>query len=151
MVARGVVVTGARADPVILVPTRVASLPAGAASTARAIVDMGALVAPGDGRALRCVGLLAGRCAEAVCNRANLSRTRRKRDRPTEKARRTRLPSRFGARGPRGVAMARDRLEPDVGLDFGLLVSRLTTAFAMLASSFGPPRSSRPAPRDSDA
>ena len=50
MVARGVVVIGARADPVILVPTRVASLPAGAASTARAIVDMGALVAPGDGR-----------------------------------------------------------------------------------------------------
>ena len=47
--------------------------------------------------------------------------------------------------------MARERLEPDVGLDFGLLVSRLTTAFAMLASSFGPPRSSRPAPRDSDA
>lgn len=49
MVARGVVVIGARADPVILVPTRVASLPAGAASTARAIVDMGALVAPGEG------------------------------------------------------------------------------------------------------
>ena len=52
MVARGVVVIGARADPVILVPTRVASLPAGAASTARAIVDMGALmgalVAPVD-------------------------------------------------------------------------------------------------------
>ena len=71
MVARGVVVIGARADPVILVPTRVASLPAGAASTARAIVDMGALVAPGDGRALRCVGLLAGRCAAAVCNRAH--------------------------------------------------------------------------------
>lgn len=47
--------------------------------------------------------------------------------------------------------MARERLEPDVGLDFGLLVSRLTTAFAMLASSFGPPRSSRPAPPDSDA
>ena len=47
--------------------------------------------------------------------------------------------------------MARERLEPVVGLDFGLLVSRLTTAFAMLASSFGPPRSSRPAPRDSDA
>ena len=67
MVARGVVVIGARADPVILVPTRVASLPAGAASTARAIVDMGALVAPGDGRALGCVGLLAGRCATAVC------------------------------------------------------------------------------------
>mmetsp|Transcript_2421 Transcript_2421/g.10402 ORF Transcript_2421/g.10402 Transcript_2421/m.10402 type:complete len:109 (-) Transcript_2421:12-338(-) len=64
--ARGVVVIGARTDPVILVPTRVASLPAGAASTARAIVDMGALVAPGDGRALRCVGLLAGRCAAAV-------------------------------------------------------------------------------------
>ena len=38
-----------------------------------------------------------------------------------------------------------------MGLDFGLLVSRLTTAFAMLASSFGPPRSSRPAPPDSDA
>ncbi len=71
MVARGVVVIGARADPVILVPTRVASLPAGAASTARAIVDMGALVAPGDGRALRYVGLLAGRCAAAVCNRAH--------------------------------------------------------------------------------
>ena len=71
MVARGAVVIGARADPVILVPTRVASLPAGAASTARAIVDMGALVAPGDGRALRCVGLLAGRCAAAVCNRAH--------------------------------------------------------------------------------
>jgi len=71
MVARGVVVIGARADPAILVPTRVASLPAGAASTARAIVDMGALVAPGDGRALRCVGLLAGRCAAAVCNRAH--------------------------------------------------------------------------------
>ena len=71
MVARGVVVIGARAAPVILVPTRVASLPAGAASTARAIVDMGALVAPGDGRALRCVGLLAGRCAAAVCNRAH--------------------------------------------------------------------------------
>lgn len=71
MVARGVVVIGARADAVILVPTRVASLPAGAASTARAIVDMGALVAPGDGRALRCVGLLAGRCAAAVCNRAH--------------------------------------------------------------------------------
>ena len=69
--ARGVVVIGARADPVILVPTRAASLPAGAASTARAIVDMGALVAPGDGRALRCVGLLAGRCAAAVCNRAH--------------------------------------------------------------------------------
>ena len=69
--ARGVVVIGARTDPVILVPTRVASLPAGAASTARAIVDMGALVAPGDGRALRCVGLLAGRCAAAVCNRAH--------------------------------------------------------------------------------
>ena len=65
--ARGVVVIGARADPVILVPTRVASLPAGAASTARAIVDMGALVAPGDGRALGCVGLLAGRYATAVC------------------------------------------------------------------------------------
>jgi len=47
--ARGVVVIGARADPVILVPTRAASLPAGAASTARAIVDMGALSRGGMG------------------------------------------------------------------------------------------------------
>lgn len=47
--ARGVVVIGARADPVILVPTRAASLPAGAASTARAIVDMGTLSRGGMG------------------------------------------------------------------------------------------------------
>jgi hypothetical protein len=45
--------------------------------------------------------------------------------------------------------MVHESLDPDSAEDFAVLASRTAVALSMLASSSGPPRSSRPAPLDS--
>ena len=45
--------------------------------------------------------------------------------------------------------MVHESLDPDSAADFAVLASRTAVALSMLASSSGPPRSSRPAPLDS--